>query len=191
MKLTHTVHFAFDLSLAQREAVAFVQDAQQSLSKASFIRNLEVAQVEGVQVEGVQVDGAQINGVAGEQRVKASIPINAALFGQHDLSFQSVLIPNVKGARLEPLIPDEPKMGWAEVAGEADVRPLPSGSHVEYHFDITIHLDLPQPEKWGGQALLKMIHFTAQRVLEGIAAEFPKAVQDAAAETEAAYSRAR
>ena len=175
MKLTHTVHFAFDLSLAQRGAVAFVQDAQQSLSKASFIRDLEVVQVNST----------------GEQRVEASIPINAALFGQHDLSFQSVLIPNARGARLEPLTPDEPKMGWAEVAGEAEVRPLPSGSHVEYGFDITIHLDLPQPEKWGGQALLKMIHFTAQRVLEGIAAEFPKAVQDAAAETEAAYSRAR
>ena len=173
MKLTHTVHFAFDLLLAQREAVAFVQNAQQSLSKASFIRDLEV-----------------VPAGAGEQ-VSASIPINAALFGQHDLSFESVLVPNAKGARLEPRSPDRPKMGWAEVAGEAEVRPLPSGSHVEYGFDITIHLDLPQPEKWGGQALLKMIHYTAQRVLEGIAAEFPKAVQDAAAETEAAYSRAR
>ena len=174
MKITHAVHFAFDLSLAQREAVAFVQDAQQSLSKASFIRNLEVSQAS-----------------AGEQRVEASIPINAALFGQHDLSFESVLVPNARGARLEPRTPNTPKMGWAEVAGDAEVRPLPSGSHVEYHFDITIHLDLPQPEKWGGQALTKMIHFTAQRVLEGVAAEFPKAVQDAAAETEAAYSRVR
>ena len=174
MKLTHTVHFAFDLSLAQREAVAFVQDAQQSLSKAEFIRDLTVSP-----------------GAESTQEVSASIPINAALFGQHDLSFQSVLTPNARGARLEPRSPDEPKMGWAEVAGEASVRPLPSGSHVEYGFDITIHLDLPQPEKWGGQALIKMIHFTAQRVLEGIAAEFPKAVQDAAAETEAAYSRVR
>ncbi len=174
MKLTHTVHFAFDLSLAQREAVAFVQDAQQSLSKAQFIRDLTV-----------------VPGPQGTQEVSASIPINAALFGQHDLSFESVLLPNARGARLEPRSPAEPKMGWAEVAGEAHVRPLPNGSHVEYNFDITIHLDLPQPEKWGGQALMKMIHFTAQRVLEGIAAEFPKAVQEAAAETEAAYSRVR
>ncbi len=179
MKLTHTVHFAFDLALAQREAVAFVQDAQQSLSKAEFIRNLEVIPVD------------RETGAEETQQVSASIPINAALFGQHDLSFGSVLIPNAKGARLEPRTPEKPKMGWAEVAGEASVRPLPNGSHVEYSFDITIHLDLPQPEKWGGQALIKMIHFTAQRVLEGIAAEFPKAVQDAAAETEAAYSRVR
>ena len=174
MKIAHAVHFAFDLSLAQRDAVAFVQDAQQSLSKATFIRDLTVFPVQSG---------------TGEQRVQASIPINAALFGQHDLSFESDLIPSAKGARLEPHTPSEPKMGWAEVAGNAEVRPLPSGSHVEYHFNITIHLDLPQPEKWGGQALLKMIHFTAQRVLEGIAAEFPKAVQEAAAETEAKYSR--
>lgn len=56
-----------------------------------------------------------------------------------------------------------------------------------YDFDITIHLNLPEPEKWGGRALLKMIHFTAQRVLESIAADFPEAIQTAATETEAAY----
>jgi len=170
MKLAHAVHFTFDLALSQPDAVAFVQDVQGSLAKATFIRDMQVTKV-------------------GEmQHVRASIPINAALFGQHDLSFESVLKPTARGAVLEPLPFSEPRMGWAEVAGEAEVHPLPAGSRAVYRFDITIHLDLPQPERWGGRALLKMIHFTAQRVLEGVAAEFPRAVQEAAAETEAAYS---
>ncbi|ADI14312.1 DUF3809 domain-containing protein [Truepera radiovictrix] len=170
MKIAHAVHFTFDLALRLPDAVAFVQDVRTSLCKASFLHDMQVTQV-------------------GElQHVRASIPINAALFGQRELSFESVAKPEPRGATLSPLPFSEPRLGWAEVAGRAAVSPLPSGSRVTYDFDITIHLDLPEPEKWGGRALLKMIHFTAQRVLESIAAEFPRAVQMAAAERVAAGS---
>lgn len=169
MDITHAVHFTFDLALAPAEAVAFVRDVPRSLARAEFIRDMEVFTV-------------------GELRhVRAVLPVNAAFFGQQELTFESVLSPTVRGAELSPLPLSEPRLGWAEVAGRAEVQPLPSGSRVLYDFDITIHLNLPEPEKWGGRALLKMIHFTAQRVLENIAADFPAAVQAAAAETEAAY----
>ena len=173
MKLTHAVPFEFDLSLGVQSAISFVQDAETSLSRASFIRDMKVTPV-------APGDDASF--------VRASIPINAALFGQQTLSFQSLLEPTPRGARLVALPFEEDKMGWAEVAGEATVYPLPHGTRVTYHFDITIHLDLPEPEKWGGRALTKMIQFTAQQVLERIAGEFPKAVQAAAAEVEAKYS---
>lgn len=169
MDTAHTVRFTFDLALEPTEAVAFVRDVARSLAKAAFIRDMEVLDV-------------------GELRhVRAVLPVNAAFFGQQKLAFESVLTPTAKGAELSPLPLSEPCLGWAEVAGRAEVQPLPSGSRVVYAFDITIHLSLPEPEKWGGRALLKMIHFTAQRVLENIAADFPAAVQAAAAETEAAF----
>lgn len=172
MQLTHAVDFTFALTLSQVAAVDFVRDVEKSLSKATFIEDLEST----------------------GNIVTASLPVNAALFGQQLLHFRSKLVPTVKGARLEPLPLDtdpaeEKQVGWAEVAGEALVKPLPQGSEVTYHFDITIHLLLPKAEKWGGKALTRMIEFTAKHVLETITSGFPKAVQEAAKEVEKAYSQ--
>jgi hypothetical protein len=167
MQLTHAVDFTFALTLSQAAAVDFVRDVKTSLSKASFIEDLEVRQ----------------------NIVTASLPVNAALFGQQLLHFRSKLVPTIKGARLEPLPLETDQVGWAEVAGEAFVKPLPQGSEVTYHFDITIHLLLPKAEKWGGKALTRMIEFTANHVLEAITSGFPKAVQEAAKEVEKAYSK--
>lgn len=166
MQLTHAVDFTFSLTLSQAAAVEFVRDANLSLSKASFIEDLQ------------QHDGI----------VTASLPVNAALFGQQVLHFRSRVVPTMKGARLEPLPLETDQVGWAEVAGEATVKPLPQGSQVTYHFDITIHLRLPKAEKWGGKALTRMIEFTAKHVLETITSGFPQAVQEAAKEVEKAYS---
>ena len=121
--------------------------------------------------------------------VTASLPVNAALFGQQVLHFKSRVVPTTKGARLEPLALETNQIGWAEVAGEATVKPLPKGSEVRYHFDITIHLRLPKAERWGSKALIKMIEFTANRVLEHVTSSFPAAVQEAAKEVEKAYSK--
>jgi hypothetical protein len=167
MQLTHAVDFTFALALSQAAAVDFVRDVKTSLSKARFIENLEVRQT----------------------IVTASLPVNAALFGQQLLHFRSKLVPTGKGARLEPLPLETDQVGWAEVAGDAFVKPLPQGSEVTYHFDITIHLLLPKAEKWGGKALTRMIEFTAKHVLETITSGFPKAVQEAAKEVEKAYSK--
>lgn len=173
MKIAHAVHFTFDLELPPVEAVEFVRDVRRSLAKADFIRDM------------------QVFSASQQTHVRAVLPVNAAFFGQQELSFESVLSQAPRGAVLSPLPITEPQLGWAEVAGRAEVTGLetpgcPNGSRVVYDFDITIHLNLPEPEKWGGRALLKMIHFTAQRVLEKMAEDFPRAVQAAAAETEAA-----
>ena len=162
MKISNVVHFEFELALGLETAVRFVQDVQQSLSKASFIHDM------------------QLWHDSGQQHLRASIAVNAALFGQHDLSFESIVHPEAQGAWLEPQVLSEKALGWAEVGGRARVQGLAQGSHVSYDFDITIHLDLPEPEKWGGRALLKMIHFTAERVLSTITEAFPAAVQEAA-----------
>ncbi len=171
MKITHSVRFDFTLSLKRGAAVDFVRDVKTSLSKVTFIQHLETC-------EGVG---------EGETAVRARIPVNAALFGQQELAFESLLLPTPRGAVLHSVPLENLRPGWAEVAGEAEVRPHPEGSHVSYRFDIAIHLHLPEPERWGGRALLKMIHFTAERVLEAITAEFPGAVQAAAHEVEASY----
>lgn len=169
MDLTHAVRFGFALGLPPAAATAFVRDVRTSLAHASFIEDLSV--------EGEL-----------EPTVSARLPVNAALFGQRRLEFRSRLQRSPHGARLLalPFETDEP--GWAEVAGEAEVRPDPAGSWVAYSFDITIHLRLPKAEKWGGQALTKMIHYTAQHVLTSLTAEFPAAVQAAAREVEASYA---
>ncbi len=168
MKIEHSILFNIELSLSQQDAISFVQSIEHSLSKVTFMSNLQLLH----------------ENTLGNDYIRASILINAAMFGQHELDFQSLLIPTTKGARLQALPFDTPKAGWAEVTGEAVVSVLPKGSAVNYDFDITIHLNLPKPERWGGRALLKMVEFTAQRVLEHIAEEFPKAVQAAASEFE-------
>lgn len=175
MQLHHAINFDFDLALDSQAAIAFVRDVAQSLATATFIENLRVVPEEWLEHDLVQ----------------ASIPINAAMFGQHHLSFQSLLIPTPKGARLQALPFDEPKRGWAEVAGTAEVRPLPHGASVQYDFDVTIHLQLPPAERWGGKALLKMVEYTANRVLETVVADFPRAIQSAAKIAEASYAHKR
>lgn len=170
MNITHSVQFHFDLALQRTTAVAFVRDVETSLSRASFLQDLECLTLEN------------------ETRVRARIPVNAALFGQQELVFESRLVPTPHGARLEGVPLEHHHPGWAEVSGEATVKPTPEGCSVDYGFDITIHLHLPEPERWGGKALLKMIRFTAARVLQTITAEFPAAVQAAAREVEAAYA---
>ncbi len=174
MQISHKVPFEFELNLSKENAIAFVRDVEKSLSKADFIRDL---------YRYTETD-------LGHDYVTANIPINAAMFGQQKLAFQSLLIPTENGARLQALPLEIPTAGWAEVSGEAVVlnSPTDTSSLVRYDFDITIHLQLPKPEKWGGRALLKMIEFTAQQVLSKVAEEFPRSVQAAAKEVEAAHS---
>lgn len=169
MNIIHDVGFTFDLALEQSLAVSFVRDVGRSLSRAEFLEELRVTEAEAT-------------------LVSASIPVNAALFGQQRLPFTSELLATPSGARLRGLPLPEARPGWAEVSGEALVTPLPGGSRVRYDFRIAIHLDLPEPEKWGGRALLKMIEYTAARVLENITASFPAAVKAAARALEAAHA---
>ena len=82
------------------EATQFARDVPRTLSHADFLADLQV--------------------VTGDPTVvTAAIPVSAAMFGQRELPFRSVLEPMPTGARLRALdiAPDGP--GWALVAGEA------------------------------------------------------------------------
>lgn len=166
MRLRHSVSFDVSLALDAPTAIGFVRDAHGTLAHADFLRALRCTP-------------------GGE--VEAQLPVNAALFGQQYLRFQSRVLPTPQGARLVGLQLDDVP-GWARVSGEARVAPQPDGSRVDYRFDVEIHLALPEPESWGGRALTKMIELTAERVLERVSARLPEAVRDAARAYEATFA---
>ena len=163
MKLERHVAFTIPSSLDEETARAFVQDVSESLSHATFLTNLKVSE---------------------EDVVSAHLPVNAALFGQQRLRFRSQLERTPDGGRLHGEDLDDAP-GWARVCGTGVVVPTPTGSRLEYTFDFTIHVALPEGERWGGRALLKMIEVVADNVLRRVTESFPKAVTDAARAYEA------
>ena len=166
MTFDHAVRFDLEVDLRHDVALAFARDVRSSLSRARFLRDLHV-------------DPPSSDGVA---TVTATLPVNAALFGQRDLPFRSRVHATPDGARLEglPIHADGP--GWAHVSGQVQVRPVGAGSALAYAFDIRVHVALPEPERWGGQALTKMIAYTASTVLARVTDAFPAAVAEAASD---------
>jgi hypothetical protein len=163
--LDHRVVFDLDLGLPTVDALAFVRDVPRSLAHADFLRSLRVEGVEPVVVV-------------------AELPVNAALFGQRLLPFRSELVPTPRGARLIGLPLEHDGPGWAQVDGEAEVEPSSTGARVRYGFHVRVHLHLPEAERWGGHALLRMIEYTAQTVLERVTAAFPRALEASARDAE-------
>lgn len=166
MTFDHAVRFDVDVRLPADVALAFVRDVRASLARASFLRDLEVGSPSG----------------GGIGTVTATLPVNAALFGQRDLPFRSRLFATPDGARLEGLPIHAAGPGWAQVSGTAAVSRHDGGSRLAYAFDIRVHVALPEPERWGGQALTKMIAYTASTVLTRVTDAFPAAVAEAAAD---------
>lgn len=162
MDITHSVRFAVELQAPFDQAVAFARDVPRTLRHADFLADLQV--------------------VTGDPSVvTAAIPVSAAMFGQRELPFRSVLQPTENGARLRGVEIDPDGPGWAVVSGEARVSALDGArSRIEYTFDITVRLRLPKAERWGERALTRMIEFTAQTVLGQVADRLPAAVAKAA-----------
>jgi hypothetical protein len=162
VEIRHEVSFALALAMSVAEATDFARDVARTLRHADFLADLQV--------------------VAGDPPVvSAAIPVSAAMFGQRELPFRSVLVPTPTGARLEgtPLSVDGP--GWALVSGEARVSPAgPGRSRIDYGFDITVHLRLPRAQRWGERALTRVIEYTARTVLTQVAGELKRAVARAA-----------
>ncbi len=161
----HEVRFGLEVELPEVDALAFVRDVRGSLARAHFLRDLQLERADGA-------DGGTV--------VTATLPVNAALFGQRDLPFRSRLHLTEGGARLEGLPLDTPGPGWAQVSGSVVVTPTPAGSRLAYHFDIRVHVTLPEPERWGGRALSRMIAYTASTVLTRVTDAIPAAVASAA-----------
>jgi hypothetical protein len=165
--LDHRVDFDLDLALAPADALEFVRDVPRSLAHADFLRSLRLEGHDPVVVA-------------------AELPVNAALFGQRLLPFRSELVATPHGARLIGLRLEHDGPGWAQVDGDAEVAPAAGGARVHYSFHVQVHLSLPEAERWGGQALLRMIEYTAQTVLERVTAAFPRALDAAARDAERA-----
>ncbi len=163
MRLERRVAFDVPTRLACEEAKAFVRDVPRTLADAEFLTRVDVDE----------------HGV-----VTALLPVNAALFGHHHLRFRSQLVVTEHGARLDGLELDD-RPGWARVDGVASVAEHDGGNHLHYVFDIEIHLQLPEAERWGGRALLKMIEVTADQVLRRVTEQFPVALTSAARAYEA------
>ncbi len=171
MTLDHEVAFDMALDLTPADALGFVRDVPRSLSHADFLRSLRLEPGDPV-------------------IVAADLPVNAALFGQRLLPFRSRLVSTARGAQLVGLPLEHDGPGWAQVDGEAEVGPTERGSRVRYRFHVRVHLRLPEAERWGGQALLRMIEYTAQTVLERVTAAFPRAIEAAARDAERAVASA-
>ena len=172
MNFEHAISFEVPLAVPPRVAIAFVRDVTRSLAYARFLRDLRVKPGPPVVVAAV-------------------LPINAALFGQRDLPFRSVLTPTESGARLTGLDVPSTGPGWASVSGDAVVRAGDGGSLVAYDLIISVFVALPEAERWGGRALTRLIEYTAETVLARLTAAFPEAVARAAREAEEAELDAR
>lgn len=161
MDLTHEVTFSLLTPMTYDQALEFVIDVPGSLRFADFLAELQVL-------------------TRRPAVVCAAIPVSAAMFGQRELPFRSELHRTPAGARLVP-VPIEPLgPGWADVAGEATVTDLGNVRRLDYEFEVTVHLRLPAAERWGTQALVRMIEFTAGAVLRKVTAQLPEAVAKAA-----------
>ena len=134
------------------EAIQYVRDVQQSLSRVSFIKNLRL--------EG--------------QVVTADLAVDVPFLGQQLLDFQSRLEPHPDGASLIGL--EKSGRAWAMGGGQARVSPALQGSSIEYALEITVFIALPSSEKWGGKAFEKMAQATAEKAIERLTLEFPRGV---------------
>ena len=134
------------------EAIQYVRDVQQSLSRVSFIKNLRL--------EG--------------QVVTADLAVDVPFLGQQLLDFQSRLEPHPDGASLIGL--EKSGRAWAMVGGQARVSPALQGSSIEYALSIAVFIALPSSEKWGGKAFEKMAQATAEKAIERLTLEFPRGV---------------
>lgn len=92
------------------------------------------------------------------QILKGKLCGHAAIFGRICFPFASRL---VLGEETKLLALPLEESFWAELAGTGRARP----DGVIYQVKLTLHLELPQGEKWGGQAFRRMAEAAMQRTL--------------------------
>lgn len=161
LRLDHRIAFSLQVRLAEDAAREFVRDAPRSLRHADFLTDLTVAGEPPV--------------------VSAALQVSVAIFGRRSLPFQSRLEVTPLGARLSPLPCATDGAGWVELTGEGRAfGDGPGRSRLEYDFALAVNLATPSSERWGTQALLKMIELTAASVLKRLIERFPRAIELAA-----------
>lgn len=169
LRLEREVSFRLRVPLVADAARAFVRDVPASLAHADFLTGVRLRPGDPPTLE-------------------ARLPVNAAVFGVRDVPFASTIGSTDSGATLTPAGPVHHDRAWAEVGGEARVEPVEGGSCLDYALTLTVFLVLPSAERWGTQALLKMVELTAASVLRKVGEHFPLAIEAAAVEAARAAS---
>jgi hypothetical protein len=134
------------------QAVLYLQDVSKSLAGVSFIENLRFE----------------------SPNVYADLIVDVPVLGRQHLDFYSILEFHALGANLIA----QPRQGraWAAVAGQGTVE-VNQRIEILYALQITVHLELPSAEKWGGRAFEKMAQATAKTAIERMTKEFGLGVQ--------------
>lgn len=166
IRLTREVRFDIPTQLDAQESLEFLRNPSLALQEVDFLSRVLVHP---------------------DKRVTAELPVNAAFFGKRTVRFDSQVENLPNGARLVSL-PSMDETAVVKVAGQATVGDGAEGSILRYDFQFELIVHVPEPERWGGRALLKMVEFTADRMLEKITAEFPEAVRVAAQRQEAVHA---
>lgn len=166
IRLTREVRFDIPTQLGAQESLDFLRSPSLALQEVGFLTDVRVHP---------------------DKRVTAELPVNAAFFGKRTVRFNSQVENLPNGARLVSL-PSMDETAVVKVAGQATVVEGPNGANLQYDFQFELIVHVPEPERWGGRALLKMVEITADRVLEKITAEFPEAVRIAAQRHEAVHA---
>lgn len=146
--------FSLNHPAGHQAALGFVREPGRSLSRLTFLRDL-------------QADGSEVRGV---------LAVTFPVLGEVTLPFVSRIEQMPDGAVLLPL-PIADERAWVEVGGQATVAENSSEMHFEFNFQA--HLAVPEAEGWGGAAFEKMVRAAAGRTLERIAAALPKGLAEA------------
>ncbi len=160
--LTERLEFTVATPMAHATALEFVRRAELSLAAANVLEDVHVQP-------------------GPPTLLSAYLPISTPLFGRRRLRFVSELVETAAGAALVATEPVTGAQAWADVGGEAVVTPSAAGSDLRYVFDMTVHLDIPDADRWGTKALTRMIELTAGTVLRSLAARLRAGIQTAAA----------
>jgi Protein of unknown function (DUF3809) len=144
--------FRLEYPSTLEQAVLYLQDVSKSLANVSFIKNLRFE----------------------PPHVYADLTVDVPVLGEQHLDFHSVLELHALGANLIA----QPRQGraWAAVAGQGTVEANQT-IEILYVLQITVHLELPSAEKWGGRAFEKMAQATAKTAIERMTKEFGLGVQ--------------
>lgn len=151
MIIQTTKNFVLEYPNSFQEAVLYLSNVQKSLAQVQFIK--------GLRLEGNQV--------------YADLVVEVPVLGTQRLDFHSILEPHSTGANLIA----QPLQGkaWAEVSGQGSAI---QNSRVEIHYalQVTVHLELPSADKWGGRAFEKMAQATAKTAIERMTRDFGQGV---------------
>jgi hypothetical protein len=103
-----------------------------------------------------------------ELELSGELAAEVPLLGEIRFPFKSLIRPQGEEiARLEAVLMEPSPPFWAELSGQGR---LEEGG-IAYDLSLCVHAELPQGEKWGGQALRRMAQVAFERSVERVLAQ--------------------